>query len=204
MLLKMGMKTPSKVFLILTAVAALSVAYPAKADLITNGGFETGDFSGWTVSATDNDMVVVGPVPFISPHSGNFQALAGVGINSVTQNVATTPGSSYVIHFWLAGKIYAPVGGAFSVSWGALTVTSGLTGPGIHPYSEFTFTVPALSPTTALQFQFSNPNITSNTYYLDDISVNPLGVGVPDGGSTVSLLGCALLGLAVLRRKLRC
>jgi hypothetical protein len=27
---------------------------------------------------------------------------------------------------------------------------------------------------------------------------------VPDGGSTVSLLGCALLGVAVLRRKLRC
>ena len=30
------------------------------------------------------------------------------------------------------------------------------------------------------------------------------GVGVPDGGSTVSLLGCALLGLAALRRKLGC
>ena len=28
--------------------------------------------------------------------------------------------------------------------------------------------------------------------------------GVPDGGSTVSLLGCALLGLAGLRRKLGC
>ena len=28
------------------------------------------------------------------------------------------------------------------------------------------------------------------------------GVGVPDGGSTVSLLGFGLLGLAVLRRKL--
>jgi hypothetical protein len=27
---------------------------------------------------------------------------------------------------------------------------------------------------------------------------------VPDGGTTVSLLGCALLGLAALRRKLRC
>ena len=60
------------------------------------------------------------------------------------------------------------------------------------------------SLTTALQFQFSDPNITSNTYYLDDISVNPVGVGVPDGGSTVSLLGCALLGVAVLRRKLSC
>jgi hypothetical protein len=28
--------------------------------------------------------------------------------------------------------------------------------------------------------------------------------GVPDGGSTVSLLGCALLGLAAVRRKLSC
>ena len=28
--------------------------------------------------------------------------------------------------------------------------------------------------------------------------------GVPDGGSTVSLLGCALLGLVALRRKLSC
>ena len=30
------------------------------------------------------------------------------------------------------------------------------------------------------------------------------GAGVPDGGSTVSLLGFGLLGLATLRRKLRC
>ena len=30
------------------------------------------------------------------------------------------------------------------------------------------------------------------------------GAGVPDGGSTVSLLGCALFGVAALRRKLRC
>ena len=30
------------------------------------------------------------------------------------------------------------------------------------------------------------------------------GAGVPDGGSTVSLLGFALLGLAALRRKLSC
>jgi hypothetical protein len=31
-----------------------------------------------------------------------------------------------------------------------------------------------------------------------------IGGSVPDGGSTVSLLGCALLGLAALRRKLSC
>jgi VPDSG-CTERM motif len=37
------------------------------------------------------------------------------------------------------------------------------------------------------------------------LQIGSVGVpGVPDGGSTVSLLGCALLGLAGLRRKLSC
>ena len=37
------------------------------------------------------------------------------------------------------------------------------------------------------------------------LQIGSVGVPrVPDGGSTVSLLGCALLGLAALRRKLRC
>jgi hypothetical protein len=37
------------------------------------------------------------------------------------------------------------------------------------------------------------------------LQIGSVGVpGVPDGGSTVSLLGCALLGLAALRRKLSC
>jgi hypothetical protein len=34
--------------------------------------------------------------------------------------------------------------------------------------------------------------------------ISQAGAGVPDGGSTVSLLGFALLGLAALRRKLTC
>ena len=37
------------------------------------------------------------------------------------------------------------------------------------------------------------------------LQIGSVGVpGVPDGGSTVSLLGCALLGLVALRRKLGC
>ena len=37
------------------------------------------------------------------------------------------------------------------------------------------------------------------------LQIGSVGVpGVPDGGSTVSLLGFALFGLAVLRRKLSC
>ncbi len=67
-------------FLMFTAAGAFSVAHPAKANLITNGGFETGDFTGWTVSG---DTFVHGTYAGISPHSGNFQAL--VGGNLITE-----------------------------------------------------------------------------------------------------------------------
>jgi len=45
---KSGMNAPTKILLTLTAAAALSLAQPASANLITNPGFETGDFTGWT------------------------------------------------------------------------------------------------------------------------------------------------------------
>ena len=59
----------------------------------------------------------------------------------------------------------------------------------------------AYKSSTALEFQFSSGTVFAKVF-LDDVSINP--AGVPDGGSTVSLLGCALLGVTVLRRKLRC
>ena len=183
--------------LALVSLFGLGITQSARANLITNGGFETGDFSGWTVFGTDND--VVGDQPFTSPHSGNFQALFGVGNNSISQNVATTPGSSYVISFWLAADVSHGGSPSVSVNWGGSTIFSdSLTSS--FGYTEYTFTANALSPATQLQFQFFS--IFGNHFYLDDISVTP--PGVPDGGSTVSLLGFALLGVAVLRHKLRC
>ena len=191
------MKALPKILLALTAVPALSFAYPARANLITNGGFETGDFSGWTVFGTDN--AVVGPTPFTSPHSGNFQAIFGFGDNSISQNVTTTPGSFYVITFWLAPDVRQGGSPSVAVNWGGSNIFSeSFTSP--SGYTEHTFTVNASSPATQLQFQFSS--IFGNVFYLDDISVTR--AGVPDGGSTVSLLGLALFGVAVLRRKLRC
>jgi hypothetical protein len=43
--------------LMFTPVAVLSVAYPGKANLVTNGGFETGDFTGWTVTGGSGTTV---------------------------------------------------------------------------------------------------------------------------------------------------
>jgi hypothetical protein len=190
------MKTHTKILLAITAAAALSFAHPASANLITNPGFETGDFTGWT----NVNGVVVGTFFGFAPHSGNFQAANTTG--SLTQSVATTPGASYTIDFWL-GHTVNSLPNSFSVSWGGVPLFS-LTNQSSFGYTEYTFNATALTASTALQFGFVEPVGASGIWFLDDVSVNPAGVGVPDGGSTVSLLGCALLGLAALRRKLSC
>jgi VPDSG-CTERM motif len=193
---KSGMKALPKILLALTAVAALSVAYPASANLITNPGFETGDFTGWTVSGFAG---VTGTINGVVPHSGSFQ---GNFVNATaSQNLTTTPGASYTINFFLALANNLPVN-SFSVSWGGVTLLS-LTNQSSFGYTEYTFNVTASTASTALLFGF-NQIAGHGGWLLDDVSVNPAGVGVPDGGSTVSLLGCALLGLAALRRKLGC
>ena len=67
----LGMKALPKILLALTAVAALSVAHPAKANLITNPGFEAGHPYGWTIFPVNRSWVRT--QNGISPHSGNVQ-----------------------------------------------------------------------------------------------------------------------------------
>src|SRR4029453_15115389 len=186
--------------LMFTAVAALSVAYPAKANLITNGGFETGDFTGWDPTGGSRPPGQ-GAIFVLSPHSGNFQALPSASPPphsvSLAQTLATTPGATYTVDFWVA-----TIGAAstMSVEWGGTTVFSHLF-PSDSSYTEVTFNVTASTASTDLAFIFGG---TQNLWFFDDVSVNPAGVGVPDAGSTLPLLGFALLGLAALRRKLSC
>src|SRR5262245_60376823 len=98
-----GMKPLPKLIFALTAVASFSVAYPAKANLITNPGFETGNLTGWTPSG-GFPTTVTGTLNGISPHSGSFQAripTTGLATN-LAQSVTTTPGATYMIDFFAA------------------------------------------------------------------------------------------------------
>jgi hypothetical protein len=191
---KSGMKTSLKFLFVLIAVAALSVAYPAKADLITNGGFETGDFTGWTVSGA---RTVTGPLFGTSPHSGNYQA-SFLTSGSLTQTLATMAGQSYTIDFFLAKTLVAPAPGltSFALQWDGATIFSLTSHPFQFGYTEYMFNVTASTSSTNLSFIFGTD--ASTAWFLDDVSVN--AVGVPDGGSTVMLLGAALGALGMVRR----
>ena len=177
-------------FLALVSLLGLGITPSARANLITNGSFEDGGgFLGWSISGN----IAQGS----NAHTGNFAAISNSG--SIAQNV-TTPGTSYVVDFWLATNIGPNTNASVNVLWGGTTIFSRLFSSS-QGYTQYTFTVPASSATTALEFQFSSSTLFAKVF-LDDVSINP--AGVPDGGSTVSLLGCALLGVTVLRRKLRC
>jgi hypothetical protein len=188
--------------LALVSLLGVGITQSAKANLVTNGGFETGHITGWAVGSP---YAVGGGVRAqgILVHSGNFAAFSRDGAYFINQFLTTTPGTSYILDFWLANDNQnSTPNNSFAVLWGGTNLTS-LTDASNFGYTEYRFNITALSATTALQFQFSH-DFNAGEFLLDDVSVNPAGVGVPDAGSTLPLLGFASLGLVALRRKLRC
>jgi hypothetical protein len=132
-------------------------------NLVVNGDFETGDFTGWT---TDSGSVTTGST---YAHSGTYGAQFGpVGsLGYLSQTLSTTPGTSYVLSFWLD----SPDGDTpneFQVSWDGTTLLDEANIPAIG-WTNIQFMVTATGTSTVLQFGFRD----DPTYLgLDDVSVS--------------------------------
>jgi hypothetical protein len=172
----------------------------AQANMITNPGFETGDFTGWVLSG-DTSFVLVDD---FSPHSGSFGAFLGTSgsTGSLTQTLATTVGVSYDIEFWL-NTAFRP--NFFSVSFDGMvldSLTDITTSSSILPplYQSFSYTALASSASTDLVFTFRHDPWG---WDLDDVSVEA-ATAVPEPGGLPLFAGGLVMLLALHRRYGNC
>ncbi len=178
----------------------------AHAELVTDGGFESGDLDAWTVTyATSGSSLAV---ERIAPHSGAHDltfAAAGGQEDKISQSLATTAGTGYTLSFWLQTESGSD-DGAFHAYLNGGTVVSAVYIPNV--YTEYSFDFFAVSANTVLSFG----GYTANSFIdLDDVSVVANGTFHNTPGSEVAepaslaLAGIALAaaGAAVARRRAR-
>jgi hypothetical protein len=182
----------------LAAGLAIAVALPAHAaPTLVNGGFESGDFTGWTGTGdtTFNGVQCPGPGP--SVFQGNCSAFFGpVGTTGgITQTVTSlVVGTDYVISF-----AFQPDGGtpsSFSATFGGLPLINLANPPGsfLGPFQVLSFTRQATATSEALAFNFrDDPGFIS----LDAVSIS---VAVPEP-ATLAMLGIGFVGLWIGRRR---
>ena len=170
----------------LNVVANGSGAFNLMGLTFAGGGFSVSSAMGPSIA-----NLVVADGTGVSRYTG-FSGPSSFGPGITIINASSDSGDSVGIigpAFFLGASIFLPAG---YVSGTALSDSS--------TYNSATFATLGVTPGTYVWTWgtgLPNQNFT--------LQIGPVpGPSVPDGGSTVSLLGFALLGLAALRRKLTC
>ncbi len=178
-ILPAGVYTASVWFTNLTTgyVQSRQFTLQARQPLLQNGGFETGNFSGWEGLGlwydSGWDKVSTGTYA----HSGTYGAvLRATGAYApvvflpglLEQSVPTVPGQTYRLSFWVRNTGKHPAGfSAFRAAWNGTPMFDRVASS-TYDWANVTFVATATQPSTRLQFGWLG------NFYLDDISLTPV------------------------------
>ena len=155
-------------------------------NLVTNCGFETGNFTGWTNSGFQING---------NSASGTDAAYANGSVghdDTLSENLLTSPGTVYTIVFDLNTLNDTP--NQAIVSFGGTQVAD-LENVSVNGYQEYTYTAAATSSMSTLSFLMGN---TPGASYLDNVSVT---TPTPES-ATWGLMAGSIALAAGLRRRL--
>jgi hypothetical protein len=173
--------TPKRVRRLTTGLAAalglaFTVAGPVQAgpNLVTNGGFETGDFTGWTLSGNTGFMGVGCPGPAAFVFEGACAAFAGpVGsLGFLNQTIGLAIGDYYTLNFAWMSDGQTP--GEFNVHFGPISLDL-LNPPASASVLTPSFTFRATTASANLQFSFRDD---PGCIFLDAVGGSS-GTGIP-------------------------
>jgi hypothetical protein len=149
----------------------ISLRYAAMAQS-ANGGFETGDFTGW---GSDQEGAAVTSDPSYV-HSGIYGVQLGTvgSLGHLTQTLPTIPGSNYLISLWLNNTNGASPN-EFKVTWNQSLLYRATNMPTLA-WTNIQLTVAASTSNDTLQLAFrQDPQYLG----LDDVSVTSIAPAAP-------------------------
>ncbi len=151
-------------------VQRIPISVKTGQNIVSNGGFETGNFRGWSLNA--NYTFVTNRVNYV--HSGYWSAMLGQQntLGDLSQTLPTVAGQTYQVSLWLKNptNTHGATPNEFTVLWEGNSIYDQVNIPYTNAL-HLQFNVTATSYGSALQFGFYN-----NPYYLsiDDVVVKPI------------------------------
>jgi hypothetical protein len=133
---------------------------------VQNNGFELGNFTGWTVAGSTQNVLVTSNAEYV--HSGTYGAELGppASFGYLSQSLPTSPGHGYLVSFWLEN----PAGGTpneFQVLWNGAVVFDQMN-MGAVGWTNIQLLLGAATTNTVLEFGYEN---SSGAFALDDVTV---------------------------------
>ena len=190
---------------LLALALAIAAGTPAAAavNMVINPGFETGNFSGWTLEDTSGNT----RISAIGHNGSAYRAdLGSVDLNGINQNIATIAGQEYNFSFYVRGDAIsqsANPSNRFQAFFGSNKVYGATNLPangGVYGLQSFNLFV--TSAVTNIRFAVLDE---ANFIALDDVSVTAATAttpAVPESATWgMMILGMSVVGFAMRRRQ---